>query len=506
MIHAVKNRLLPLILIAVSTAADQVPARKHVQIAEQLIVNRTPINPVTGQPLQNIILSNQEKITLKNGDTWTGRFLGYEPRLGYLWSHPNIRPSTLAINAQDLQQLTLAPRKAANTMIHPTTLTLTNGDHIFGRLAQLDRKTLALDTSYAGRITLQCAAITAISPGIGTERVIYEGPDNEASWILTNNSNKRLTVSNRVIRSSGIYGSMAGRNFDLSDRCRVEFDLKWVGSSPDLYLNLYTDKLNQYTACNAYSIRIRNTYARLYRCRLNNGSSRRESLNPSYSYRTNGSAFSASLLIDKPKRKITLLINGVKVGTWTDTLPAFAGQGRGLMFYFKTSNAQEVHNLRITQWDGQLPTGRADRGTVKQDTIHMVNGDVFTGRLLRIQNNQTIFKTAFAELNIPMNKVNLMQLASPAHTAPLAASTLRFHLRPRGRITAYLTKWQEGKVHLNSTAFGKAIFDEAIIGAIEHPPPPAKPLPTKTSQGLPIDPNTGLPIPVTFPKGQNLLP
>ena len=75
MIHAVKNRLLPLILIAVSTAADQVPARKHVQIAEQLIVNRTPINPVTGQPLQNIILSNQEKITLKNGGTWIGRFL-----------------------------------------------------------------------------------------------------------------------------------------------------------------------------------------------------------------------------------------------------------------------------------------------------------------------------------------------------------------------------------------------------------------------------------------------
>ena len=61
MIHAVKNRLLPLILIAVSTAADQVPARKHVQIAEQLIVNRTPINPVTGNDIAGIVRRMQPR-------------------------------------------------------------------------------------------------------------------------------------------------------------------------------------------------------------------------------------------------------------------------------------------------------------------------------------------------------------------------------------------------------------------------------------------------------------
>ena len=86
-----------LILFGVSTAANQVPVHKHVQINEQLTLNRTPINPVTGQPLQNIILSNQEKITLKNGDTWTGRFLGHEPKRGYLWSHPDAQPSPLAM-------------------------------------------------------------------------------------------------------------------------------------------------------------------------------------------------------------------------------------------------------------------------------------------------------------------------------------------------------------------------------------------------------------------------
>ena len=99
MIHAVKNRLLPLILIAVSTAADQVPARKHVQIAEQLIVNRTPINPVTGQPLQNIILSNQEKITQKTATLGPGSFWAMNPDSDIFGhtpiSGPLLLPSTL---------------------------------------------------------------------------------------------------------------------------------------------------------------------------------------------------------------------------------------------------------------------------------------------------------------------------------------------------------------------------------------------------------------------------
>ena len=64
---------------------------------------------------------------------------------------------------------------------------------------------------------------------------------------------------------------MVGRHIDeMPARASIDFEVDWQNHL-SLYINFRTDKLNSYSACNGYCLRLAQTYVYLYRYTLVNG-------------------------------------------------------------------------------------------------------------------------------------------------------------------------------------------------------------------------------------------
>ena len=103
---------------------------------------------------------------------------------------------------------------------------------------------------------------------------------------------------------------------DLPDRTSIEFDVEWA-SYLNLYVNIFTDGLNSYSSCNAYSLRLNQTYAYLYRYSRTRGSQRVGS-NIRINLTSLKNRATITLKVDKKSNIIALYVNGKFTTKWKD--------------------------------------------------------------------------------------------------------------------------------------------------------------------------------------------
>jgi len=492
---------------------------KQLQAQQRLLQQRVPlkrplVQPIPGRiPVPNIrpgISSRPnipmarsrpkgEAVQLLNGDVLSGKFVGYTPDKGLIWRHPSIKPD-LNVDPLQIARVTFESKKV-DSKRQNCRITLTNGDELSGELNGLNGKQLALKTWYGGELKINRDAIRTVIPGQAISNLIYEDEGKKDGWVFSNSSAMlniaklpngavlppavlerrraqaeaaskiKWAYDNGVFQSNGS-NAQIGRNFDMTDRVNIEFDVEWT-SSLSLYISLFTDNLKHYSQGNSYSLRLSQSSSYLYRYESGPNMRRSSRVGTTHSYNMRGQPGKAprahiSIRIDKPKKLIALIINDTKIAEWKDP-GNFAGKGEGILFRSGTTGTMRLANIRISEWDGSLP-GKVDitGGNSKEDFVRLANEDTLNGKLLSITDGKIIFSTSFApKLPIPVSRVSVIKMAENPNITKSDSKAVRLTLKESGQITALLKEWKDEKVILTSPTFGEATLDANAVESIE---------------------------------------
>ncbi len=276
--------------------------------------------------------------------------------------------------------------------------------------------------------------------------------------------------------SKGING-VIGREFDWPERANLEFTLEWQAMA-GLDIVLCGDRLVTSGLMNAYSLRINHNHAYLYRFQHDGVNTQSSSLGVVQLPATEKAQAHFSIRLDRKLKTISLLMNDRLVQKWRDN-GEFAGKGRYLQFNPQTANTMRVSNLRLSEWNGNLPTDAelAAIGDGRQDFVRLANDDSVSGQIAGIQDGKLALKTELSDkpIEIPLGRIGLIKFAgAPAAPAGVAVPVVpaeltgaRAMLLQHGAITFQLLHWKADGVRIKSAVFGEAVLLPAAVMSLE---------------------------------------
>lgn len=441
------------------------------------LIRIVPPVPETPAPPTNPVFNNTkvsgEHVRLLDGSVLKGSFKGFNDKGELLWETPGVSP--VAIQPAALAKLTLS-QESAPAKSHTGIARMINGDRLVGDLKGLDDNGLTIDTWYAGALTIDRQTIQTLTPGIiGGGEGLYVGPtaEDQKSWKFTHNGSYKWSFKDGGFQSNGSSANVGRMIKDLPKRSKLEFDYQWQSGSPSLYISVLSDNLASYSAGNCYSIRISSSSLYVYRySRINGGLSSSRLTPSSVSHQLNRTRMRShvTLCMDTSKKTLAVIVDGKLVGTFRDNSGRpMDALGNGIAFHSRTSIPARISNIRVSKWDGGLPSGGStSNAALKQDFVKFNNDDSFSGKLVAINDGTLKFKTEFAELPIPLNTVSHLHFAKEQLKNPaISAKAIRATLVDDIKVTGIIKSWKTGHVTLESPIFGEATFKSSAFKVIE---------------------------------------
>jgi hypothetical protein len=365
--------------------------------------NLTPAKPSPETAKANT--APLDKLYLRNGDRLRGQLKNINTDNGLTWKHPSaLKPIEFELSAVNYARIDTRP--APQKRDHNTRIRLTNGDDIPGDLVSVDKEHVTIDTWYTGQLKIYRALVQEIIPGAVNKGILYEGPNNLDEWTLGNSARGQAAwqFKDGVLNSS--YQSTIGKDVNLPDMSSIEFELSW-SSYAGFMVCFYTDNLQRYYG-NCYTLSVSGTSVYLQRYTENGNSSNLGNINLASLGTKRNASF--RILTDKEKKSITLLVDGEEVKTWDDT-GTFAGRGTSLLFYPQNNYPFKLRNIRVSEWNGNIPNSKGIKSEREEDIIRFTNGDQVTGSLASIKDNKATFNTAFAPLEVPYDRIEHLFLS-----------------------------------------------------------------------------------------------
>ena len=108
----------------------------------------------------------------------------------------------------------------------------------------------------------------------------------------------------------------------------------------------------------------------------------------------------------------------------------------------------------------------------KLDSVRLSNHDTITGSVIGFHDKQVKIKTSFAEVNVPLTRVSMIQFAQNDVVATQRPSKdmVNARLRGHGSLNFKLKSWKDGKLEVESPDFGSATLDGSIIESLTFNP------------------------------------
>jgi hypothetical protein len=392
----------------------------------------------------------EDTLSFLNKDQLHGILLGIDPDAGLRWQSPESR-DPIVFKAGQLSQVKLDSHKAPSGANSGQRIGLTNGDEFPGNIVSLDDKTLVLDTWYAGRLSIPRAMLRRIIPMSDAASTLYEGPTSLDGWSVGRNGASRSWSFKDGALIGSSYGTI-GRDVKLPGMSSVQFDVVLRGNDP-LSVGIYSDHPDNFGNC--YMLMLSNGYTQLQRYSRGAGTSDLGNTQMQNFMRHEKSHI--ELRTNKDKKSIWLLVDGKMVKEWTD--PAgFNGDGGSIIFSCQPGTFVKVSNIKVSKWNGKFDDSSSDAKT-DTDAVQLANEDKVTGHLESIQDGKAKFSSDYAELNIPIERIEQIDL-STAHSdqAKPAPSDVRAYFPEGGSVTMQLTQWDAKGCKGSSVNFGAATF------------------------------------------------
>jgi len=410
-----------------------------------------------------------DMVEFLTGDKLRGTFYSIDPERGVRWRHPAIK-QVLDIDPGSIASIRLnRPRSTNAPPEQSCLLKLTNQDEVFGQLVGVDGTNIVLQTWYGGRLSIPRTMTSSIAPGIAVSSAVFEGPTGLDDW--------KRTTSSRFQRAGGSDGGgwnyrngafycagngSIGRDIKLPDRSSIEFDIAWSG-----YLQtsvaFYTDNLESYGG-NAYMLQFSSGSLYLQRMTKNGNST---NLGHSEASRlAQKSKAHITILSDREDKNISLFIDGDLVKQWTDR--GEFSEGTGIAFFQQGQGVVRISALRVTQWDGKLDRNPDRAADAEADSVRLGNNDQITGTLKAIHDGKMSFGTEFATLEVPLERISEINLASKESVVPDRQPTdIRAVFSDRGSVTFSIERWDDQQIVGSSPSLGQVKFLPAAFTRID---------------------------------------
>jgi hypothetical protein len=388
-----------------------------------------------------------------NGDVLHGNLVSIDAQRGVRWKTPDSK-SEIEFSMAKLSKILVPRPKAAPAPSKDSSclVRLANGDELPGDLVTLDDEKLVLDTAYAGQVTFPRKRLQSVRMVKAGSAAVFEGPTGSEGWTMGRNRNNAWKYSDGGFTTTR--PASIGRDLKLPAIARLEFDVAWRGQL-QLLVNLYTEGIEEYGS-NAYMLQLNSGYVYLQRIRRNSGGNNLGQAEvPGMQTRTRAHI---DLLCNKETRSIGLLIDGALVKQWKDNQD-WVGSGTSVLFVQQGAGYTRISNIRVTEWDGKLEDRSAPVGKSKDDLVELFNKDKISGDLKFIREGKMSFATAFATMDIPIDRVHQMDFAGVKMEAGQTNATdVKAVFATQGGVTFSLEKWEGDKVVASSPNFGQVTF------------------------------------------------
>jgi hypothetical protein len=402
-----------------------------------------------------------DALRFTNKDLLHGSLLGIDKENGVRWQSPEAK-EPIVFKTASLSEIRLDSRKPpANAAQQTHAVALTNSDELPGSIVSLDDKTLVLDTWYAGKLSIPRTMIKRITPLRSTGSAIFEGPTSLEGWSVGRQGGGK-SWSYRDGALIGTNYGMIGRDVKLPGVANIEFDVSWRGN-PQLSVCFYSDRTDSISNC--YMLQVNSGYSYLQRYSRNGGSNNLGEVQLQNIMRKDKTRI--SLRTNKETKTIWLLVDGKVTKQWTDP-GDWAGGGTSLVFNCQPGALVKISNIKVTSWDGKFEEPRGADAKAPEDMVKLENKDKVSGKLKSIADGKAQFASSYAELTIPLERVEEIAMSNAgAETAKRAAGDVRAYFAERGSVTVQLEKWDEKEAVASSPNFGKATFSPSAFQRIQ---------------------------------------
>jgi hypothetical protein len=437
--------------------------------AEIVIQSTVPKTNETGiivPPPSSGEVGRADVLEFLNGDVLHGTFLSIDANRGARWQHPAIK-QPLEIALSSVGRIKLERPKTTNGPAQNCTVRLLNKDEITGTLVLLDGEKLQLETWYGGTLNIPRKSIERVVPGQGKSLSLYEGPTGLEGWNMPKNNpaGRRPPGVGPWRYSNGAFFSTGagpiGREIVTPAMVNIEFDLAWRGYL-QLAVSMFSDSLETYGG-NAYLLQMHQGSVYLQRISRTGDSSgfgTREV--PNFSRKNEAHI---SVRVNKAQKTLSLLVDGALVNQWTDR--GEFPPGTNLVFHQQGQGLTRISNIRVTAWDGKFETETAG-AKGKEDLVRMLNNDKLSGTLKAIQNGTMQFQTGFATVEVPLERVGDIELASgPSEPIPPLSTDARVVFADRGSLTFRIDRWDDQQIIGTSPNFGKLRLNPLAFSSVQ---------------------------------------
>ncbi len=407
-----------------------------------------------------------DRLTFLKGDWLHGELVSVDPAGGrILWRHAEAR-EPISFSQKAVSEVRLGARQGAVAPRESGVVRLTNGDELVGDIVAVDPTNLVLSTTAAGRLTLQRSMVAEIRPGAGSLSVLYEGPKSLDEWKLRGGDRSRMwELKDGVL--SPLVPVPLGRSIDtMPESVRIDFTVEWRQQGIYFSFWFFHEKPDEPQG-EAYMLNIiSGQRVDLNRLRATGGSQNLGSAEFAEGSQQRGTA-RFSILADRAKGNIALLVNGKMLRQWKDSRE-FKGGGKSITFMPQGGRELRISEIRVSKWNGIVPQGTETATDTPDDSIMLSNGDVMSGTLLEIAGAQAVVKTPFADLKIPLERVTQISMAGAKSVrARRRAGDVRASFAGGGSVTLELKSLTAGRLEGVSENFGSASWPLAAFERVE---------------------------------------
>lgn len=400
-------------------------------------------------------------IQFANGDVLHGSLVAIDGTKSVVWKSPEAE-NDIIFKTSNITDIQLAPRKQSNlkNSVNSCVVKLTNGDELPGELKQLDKELLLLDTWYGGTLNIKRKTVQSIMLLKDGGGVVYDGSSGMEGWIAGRGRQVFRFVDGAFVANRP---GLIGRDMKLPSRIRISFNAAWEGGL-FFMISLFADSAEELYS-NCYLMQFNTGYINLQRLRRNAGS------------RNLGQAEVLSLA-NKNKAKIeifanrdqgifALFIDDALVKQWKDN-SELQIKGTCIHFQQQSVNTIRISNFRIEEWDGRLENRLGVATSVSEfDIVELVNHDKLSGKLDSIKDGKMKFATSFAEMEIPIERIYTIELASKEYQKfERKKGDVYGSFLQRGGFTFTIKSWSTNEVIGSHQSFGDFKFAASALNKI----------------------------------------
>ena len=350
-------------------------------------------------------------------------------------------------------------------------------DSLEGDFVSCDRDAVAVQTWYAGRLTIPRASLQSLV-FIRPSSAVFDGINGLDGWTRAGSPAPALGDAGQwTYRNGAFYADKTAsiaRDFKLPDESEIQFDLAWKGSL-NLAVALYTDSLRPIllTAKDQapdfggfYSFRFQSTVLiDLWAIR------KRDPVRPLgqvMDTALNGKdRLHVDLRVSKAQREIALFLDNSVVKEWIDP-EGFIGEGTGIRFVQNPGGVIKLSGLRITHWDGLFDQPAAD----STDAVWLDNGRKITGAIESINAGKITVKSTNGPVVIAVTQAKGIAFYHPQSPAPeTTTGNVRATFAQGGGLTFTLDTWRPDEMIVHSPDFGRARLNPSAFTRLQFLPP-----------------------------------